>query len=120
MDEKALREQMVRAQLLTRGITDAAVLTAMRKVPRHAFVPAAWRDQAYEDRPCPIGEGQTISQPYIVALMSEALKLKKRDRVLEIGTGCGYQTAILAELAGEVGHYGTAEGATAAAPRVTP
>lgn len=102
MDEKNLREQMVRTQLLPRGIEDAAVLTAMRKVARHLFVPGAYRDQAYEDRPCPIGEGQTISQPYIVALMSEALKLKKRQRVLEIGTGCGYQTAILAELAGQV------------------
>jgi len=102
MDEKNLREDMVRAQLLARGIEDAAVLTAMRKVPRHLFVPGAYREQAYEDRPCPIGEGQTISQPYIVALMSSALKLKRRDRVLEIGTGCGYQSAILAELAGEV------------------
>ena len=86
-------------QIAARGIKDDRVLSAMRKVPRHLFVEEALRDQAYADHPLPIGEGQTISQPYIVALMTEALELKGHERVLEIGTGSGYQTAILAELA---------------------
>ena len=93
---------MVKYQIEARGIKDRRVIEAMRKVPRHLFVPPEYRDAAYEDRPLPIGEGQTISQPYIVALMTEALGLKGGERVLEIGTGSGYQAAILAELAGEV------------------
>ncbi|MCC6048342.1 MAG: protein-L-isoaspartate(D-aspartate) O-methyltransferase [Thermodesulfobacterium sp.] len=90
---------MVETQITARGINDERVLKAMLKVPRHLFVDEALRDQAYGDFPLPIGEGQTISQPYIVALMTEALELKGNERVLEIGTGSGYQTAILAELA---------------------
>ena len=82
-----------------RGIKDSRVLNAMLEVPRHYFVPSGTRGQAYEDYPLPIGEGQTNSQPYIVALMTEMLELKATDRVLEIGTGCGYQTAILSRLA---------------------
>ena len=93
------RERMVETQITARGINDERVLKAMLKVPRHLFVDEALRDQAYGDFPLPIGEGQTISQPYIVALMTEALELKGNERVLEIGTGSGYQTAILAELA---------------------
>ncbi len=99
---EAEREAMVKYQIEARGIKDRRVIEAMRKVPRHLFVPPEYRDAAYEDRPLPIGEGQTISQPYIVALMTEALELKGGERVLEIGTGSGYQAAILAELAGEV------------------
>jgi protein-L-isoaspartate(D-aspartate) O-methyltransferase len=83
-------------------ITDPRVLDALRKVPRHEFVPRAYRDQSYENAPLPIGDGQTISQPYIVALMTQLLDLEPGDRVLEIGTGSGYQAAILLELAGEV------------------
>jgi len=90
---------MVSTQIEARGINDQRVLAAMRKVPRHLFVSEAFQDQAYGDFPLPIGEGQTISQPYIVAEMTQALELTKDDRVLEIGTGCGYQAAILAELA---------------------
>jgi len=86
-------------QLVARGIKDERVLAAMRKVPRHLFVPEKFRDSAYDDGPLSIGEGQTISQPYMVALMTECLELKADSRVLEIGTGSGYQTAILAELA---------------------
>ena len=93
---------MVAAQLQARGIRDERVLNAMARVPRHEFVSAAYRDQAYEDHPIPIAEGQTISQPYIVALMTEVLALSSEDKVLEVGTGSGYQTAILAELAREV------------------
>jgi len=93
------RERMVETQIKARGIKDERVLKAMLKVSRHLFVDEALRDQAYGDFPLPIGEGQTISQPYIVALMTEALELKGNERVLEIGTGSGYQTAILAELA---------------------
>ena len=93
------RQRMVENQIKARGIKDERVLKAMLKVPRHLFVEEALRDQAYGDFPLPIGEGQTISQPYIVALMTEALELKGNERVLEIGTGSGYQTAILAELA---------------------
>lgn len=84
--------------LRTAGITDTAVLSAMEKVPRDYFVPAAVKDQAWDDTALPIGRGQTISQPYVVAAMTAALKLTDRDKVLEIGTGCGYQTAILAKL----------------------
>lgn len=88
--------------LRNKGITDTAVLGAMERVPRDIFVPAAVRDQAWEDMALPIGRGQTISQPFIVATMSAALKLSDRDSVLEIGTGCGYQTAVLAGLARRV------------------
>jgi len=96
------REAMVASQIVDRGITDAAVLGAMRKVPRHLFVPEGHRRVAYGDHPLPIGNGQTISQPYIVAFMTEALKLEPGDRVLEIGTGSGYQAAVLAEIVQEV------------------
>jgi protein-L-isoaspartate(D-aspartate) O-methyltransferase len=97
-----LRQRMVQSQLRARGISDERVLTAMLDVPRHEFTPERYRDQAYEDHPLPIGEGQTISQPYIVASMLEALELHPEDRVLEVGTGSGYVTALLAELAAEV------------------
>jgi protein-L-isoaspartate(D-aspartate) O-methyltransferase len=93
---------MVREQLVARGIRDARVLAAMRSVPRHELVPESQREYAYEDGPLPIGEGQTISQPYIVAAMSEAAALTGDERVLEVGTGSGYQAAVLAELAREV------------------
>ncbi|MDF2953240.1 MAG: Protein-L-isoaspartate O-methyltransferase [Thermodesulfobacterium sp.] len=96
---RVAREKMVETQIKARGIKDSRVLQAMLKVPRHLFVDEALRDQAYGDFPLPIGEGQTISQPYIVAVMTEALELKGNERVLEVGTGSGYQTAILAELA---------------------
>ena len=98
----AARERMVQTQLVPRGIRDPKVLYAMRKVPRHLFVEEALQNQAYGDFPLPIGEQQTISQPYIVAFMTEALELIGEEKVLEIGTGCGYQAAILAELAPEV------------------
>jgi protein-L-isoaspartate(D-aspartate) O-methyltransferase len=94
-----LRLRMVESQLRARGVTDERVLTAMSRVPRHKFVDNLYRTQAYEDYPLPIAEGQTISQPYIVALMLEALKVKPGDRALEVGTGSGYATALLAELA---------------------
>ncbi|MFQ5895747.1 MAG: protein-L-isoaspartate(D-aspartate) O-methyltransferase [Nitrospinota bacterium] len=93
---------MVREQLASRGITDGRVLAAMQKVPRHLFVPEVFQHRAYGDHPLPIGEKQTISQPYIVALMCQALELKGEEKVLEIGSGSGYQTAVLAELAGRV------------------
>jgi len=93
---------MVRAQLAERGIRDLRVLDAMRKVPRHEFVPETFRPDAYEDHPLPIGEGQTISQPYIVAAMLEHLALQATYRVLEIGTGSGYVTALLSLLCAEV------------------
>lgn len=96
------REQMVSEQIESRGIRDARLLRALREIPRHRFVPVSLRHRAYEDGPLPIGEGQTISQPYIVAEMTEALSLEGRERVLEIGTGSGYQTAILCRLAREV------------------
>ena len=99
---RAGRMTMVDGQLRARGIRDARVLEAMARVPRHLFVPEPQRDEAYGDYPLPIGHGQTISQPYIVAFMSEALQLEPTHRVLEIGTGSGYQAAVLAELAGEV------------------
>ena len=95
---KRQREEMVQKQIAARGITDPKVLAAFRKVPRHLFVSEALRDQAYGDYPLPIGEQQTISQPYIVAEMTQALEVNKNDRVLEIGTGSGYQAAILAEV----------------------
>ena len=93
---------MVDQQIKARGVVDPRVLAAMRKVPRHLFIPQHLWDQAYNDYPLPIGEDQTISQPYIVALMTELLEIKETDRVLEIGTGSGYQAAILAELAAAV------------------
>jgi protein-L-isoaspartate(D-aspartate) O-methyltransferase len=96
------RHEMVREQIQARGISDTRVLQAMRDVKRHLFVPGESAPEAYEDYPLAIGEGQTISQPYIVALMSELLELEADDRVLEIGTGSGYQAAILSKLAGEV------------------
>jgi len=92
------REKMVQEQLVARGIKDPRVLQALRKVPRHFFVESALADRAYDDGPLPIGEKQTISQPYMVALMTEALELKGDEKVLEVGTGSGYQTAILAGL----------------------
>jgi protein-L-isoaspartate(D-aspartate) O-methyltransferase len=101
-DRDAERMDMVRTQIEARGIRDARVLEAMRAVERHRFVPDDMRGQAYADRPLPIGEGQTISQPYIVALMSELLGLSGDERVLEVGTGSGYQAAVLARLAREV------------------
>jgi len=97
-----LRMRMVETQLRARGISDERVLDAMSRVPRHEFTPERYRDQAYEDHPLPIAEDQTISQPYIVASMLEALSLAPTDRVLEVGTGSGYVTALLAELAAEV------------------
>jgi protein-L-isoaspartate(D-aspartate) O-methyltransferase len=96
------RQRMVDEQLVGRGIGDARVLAAMRKVPRHLFVEEALRDRAYGDHPLPIGEQQTISQPYIVALMTSLLELRGDEKVLEVGTGSGYQAAILAELARRV------------------
>lgn len=96
------RDRMVESQLVSRGILDHRVLEAMRKVPRHYFVDEALKEQAYSDHPLPIGDKQTISQPYIVALMSEVLQLKGHEKVLEIGTGSGYQAAVLAELAERV------------------
>jgi protein-L-isoaspartate(D-aspartate) O-methyltransferase len=101
-DFKAMREKMVESQIKARGIKDPRVLSAMVKVERHRFVPEEYLNSAYSDQPLPIGEGQTISQPYIVALMTELLELKGDEKVLEIGTGSGYQAAILAELAKEI------------------
>jgi protein-L-isoaspartate(D-aspartate) O-methyltransferase len=96
------RRSMVDQQIERRGVCDRQVLEAMREVPRHEFVPAGVRTRAYHDHPLPIGFGQTISQPYIVAFMLEQLLLKATDRVLELGTGSGYQTAILSKLVGQV------------------
>jgi protein-L-isoaspartate(D-aspartate) O-methyltransferase len=101
-DFQAKRERMVEAQIRSRDVHDAAVLEAMRRVPRHLFVPEHDRPFAYDDRPLPIGRGQTISHPYIVAYMTEALLLEPSHRVLEIGTGSGYQAAVLAEIARQV------------------
>ncbi len=96
------RLEMVERQIAARGVKDTRVLDAMRRIPRHLYVPASEQAHAYEDRPLPIGSGQTISQPYIVAFMTEQLKLKGNETVLEIGTGSGYQTAVLAALARKV------------------
>jgi protein-L-isoaspartate(D-aspartate) O-methyltransferase len=101
-DSTTARQLMVDAQLRDRGISDPRVLEAMLRIPRHRFVPEAYRSQAYEDHPLPIGDGQTISQPYIVARMLESLQLAPSDKVLEVGTGSGYVTALLAELAAQV------------------
>src|SRR5208337_223112 len=99
---KKARERMVETQIAARGIRDERVIEAMGKVPRHLFVDEALRDQAYSDHPLPIAENQTISQPYVVALMTESLELNGSEKVLEIGTGSGYQSAVLAELADRV------------------
>ncbi|MDF1561512.1 MAG: protein-L-isoaspartate(D-aspartate) O-methyltransferase [Deltaproteobacteria bacterium] len=98
----AARSSMVRSQIEERGIDDPRVLVAMREVPRHRFVPPAYRAEAHADHPLPIGHGQTISQPYIVALMSQAAGIEPGDRVLEVGTGSGYQAAVLARMGAEV------------------
>ena len=114
-DPTTAREIMVASQLRARGISDERVLDAMLRVPRHEFVPETDRNRAYEDNPLPIGDGQTISQPYVVALMLQALQLTPADTVLEVGTGSGYATALLAELAAQVfsveRHPALAEGA---------
>lgn len=102
IDYDRAREKMVKYQLKKRGIDSSRVLTAMETIPRHLFVPYHQQESAYGDFPLPIGEGQTISQPYIVALMTQLLQPESEDRVLEIGTGSGYQTAILAELSSEI------------------
>jgi protein-L-isoaspartate(D-aspartate) O-methyltransferase len=102
MNFQKARDRMVETQLVGRGIHNPRVLGALRRVPRHLFVEEALKEQAYSDYPLPIGEKQTISQPYIVALMSEALELQGDEKILEIGTGSGYQAAVLAELAGRV------------------
>jgi len=96
------RKSMVQHDMKGRGIKDKKVLEVMEKIPRHLFVDDSLKDKAYEDYPLPIGEGQTISQPYVVALMTESLRLKSTDRVLEIGAGSGYQAAVLAEIVKEV------------------
>jgi len=96
------RLRMVEEQIAGRGVKDRRILDAMRKIPRHLFIDSSLRERAYGDHPLPIGEGQTISQPYVVAWMTEALNLKSSDRVLEIGTGSGYQAAVLAEIVNEV------------------
>ena len=101
-DYKVMREKMVETQIKARGVKDPRVISALLKVERHRFVLEEYLNSAYSDQPLPIGEGQTISQPYIVALMTELLELKENEKVLEIGTGSGYQAAILAELAKEV------------------
>ncbi|WP_408956174.1 protein-L-isoaspartate(D-aspartate) O-methyltransferase [Natroniella sp. ANB-PHB2] len=102
VDENKKRKRMIREQLERRGIEQQAVLESMREVPRHLFVPDKLKNKAYHDCPLPIKKGQTISQPYIVALMIEALKLEENDRVLEIGTGSGYAAAVLAQIVEEV------------------
>jgi protein-L-isoaspartate(D-aspartate) O-methyltransferase len=102
IDFPALREQMVRTQLMARGIHDTVLLDAFRSVPREAFVAAEYQSHAYEDRPLPIESGQTISQPFVVALMIESLKLRRSDRVLDVGCGSGYAAAILACLVDHV------------------
>ena len=102
VDFISARMRMVDTQLSPRGITDAAVLAAMRTVPRHQFVPDKSIGEAYGDHPVPIGFGQTISQPYIVASMTQEVQIDHKSKVLEVGTGCGYQTAVLAEIAGRV------------------
>jgi protein-L-isoaspartate(D-aspartate) O-methyltransferase len=102
MTDEAARERMIGEQIRARGVSEPRVLEALARVPRERFVPDASRHDAHGDHPIPIGHGQTISQPYIVAYMTEALRLDPTHRVLEIGTGCGYQTAVLAELARDV------------------
>lgn len=99
---KRLQEKMIREQIIKRGIKNKKVLDALSNVPRHLFVPEKFQHESYEDHPIPLSSGQTISQPYIVALMSDVLHLSGKEKILEIGTGSGYQTAILAELGKEV------------------
>src|SRR2546427_13171499 len=101
-DRARAREAMVAEQLASRGVRDAKTLAALRKVPRHLFVPPSSQREAYDDHPLPIGHGQTISQPYIVGFMTEALGLRGGETVLEVGTGSGYQAAVLSEIAGKV------------------
>ena len=101
-DYTAARLAMIRVQLQRRGITDTRVLQAMREVPRHAFVPVEWQHEAYSDRPLPIGDDQTISQPYMVAMMTQSLALQGHECVLEVGTGAGYQAAVLSRLVAHV------------------
>src|SRR5512136_3020505 len=102
VDFPKARLKMVEEQITSRGIQDPRVIAAMKKVPRHLFIEEALQSQAYSDHPLPIGEKQTISQPYMVALMTETLALTGKEKILEIGTGSGYQTAIVAQLAGRV------------------
>ena len=118
MEYATARNRMVESQLISRGIKDARVLETMRKLPRHRFVEEALVSQAYNDHPLPIGEKQTISQPYMVALMTEALELQGHERVLEIGTGSGYQTAILAELAEKIYSIERLRGLSSRAQRI--
>ncbi|MBX7143339.1 MAG: protein-L-isoaspartate(D-aspartate) O-methyltransferase [Oligoflexia bacterium] len=113
-----LRAEMVKAQVVGRGISDEAVIAAMQQVPRHLFVPEHLRAEAYEDKPLPLGPDQTISQPYIVALMLETLRLTSADSVLEVGTGSGYQTALLSEIVGQVYSIELDPGLSAAASRL--
>lgn len=102
IDFKSLQEEMITQQIMRRGVVTPRVIEAFKKIPRHLFVPEQFQSHSYNDHPLPIGEGQTISQPYIVALMTDLLDLSGEDKVLEIGTGSGYQAAILAELGKEV------------------
>ncbi|MEA3409343.1 MAG: protein-L-isoaspartate(D-aspartate) O-methyltransferase [Candidatus Eisenbacteria bacterium] len=118
MDWESLRHEMVETQLVRRGITDEAVLAAMREVPRHLFVAPGMESRAYGDHALPIGENQTISQPFMVALMTQALELTGSERVLEIGTGSGYQTAVLSRLAEQVFSIERVESLTARARAV--
>ena len=118
MEFATARNRMVETQLISRGIKDKRVLDVMRKVPRHRFVEEALTNQAYSDHPLPIGEKQTISQPYMVALMTEALELQGHEKVLEIGTGSGYQTAILAELTEKIYSIERIRSLTAKARRI--
>lgn len=101
-DFQAARDHMVQSQLEARGIRDARILAAFRDVPRHAFVPEGYQHEAYDDTPLPIGEGQTISQPYMVAIMLEAAAIEPGDRILEIGAGCGYASALISRIADRV------------------
>lgn len=101
-ERRTERFRMVETQIISRGVDDTAVIRAMNTVPRHQFVPASYSSEAYKDYPLPIGSGQTISQPYIVAFMTEVLELEHTDRVLEVGTGSGYQAAVLAEICDSV------------------
>jgi len=102
MDYESKRNRMVDKQIIARGVNDPSVIDTFRKVPRHKFIPAGTESRAYDDSPLPIGEGQTISQPYIAALMTEVLELKGSEKTLEIGLGSGYQTAVLSRLSSEV------------------
>ncbi len=102
MDNRSLREKMVKEQILARGIKDQRVIKALYDIPRQDFIPDGFSEDSYADHPVPIGKGQTISQPYIVALMTSKLEIKGPEKVLEIGTGSGYQTAVLAEICSQV------------------